>query len=298
MIALIRASKNPKAAREGLMKEFNLTEIQAQAILDMRLQRLTNLEILELRREYKEIEALIGKLEGILKSEKKLLKVIKDELADIADKYGDDRRTQFIRPDAELPADEEEAPAPDPTTAILTRGGFFKRMPRKQFDKLMAQEDADRPAYLFDTDTAGKLLCFTDRGNCFTLPVSSIPDVKPSQRGSAPGGLLAGLESGENIVGVMELPAKLEGHMLLTTRQGMVKRTELSQFSVRGAKFAAIKLREGDSLIAVRRLGSEKNLLMITAHGMSIAFTLDEVNVTGRVAWACAAYRLARATSA
>lgn len=156
-------------------------------------------------------------------------------------------------------------------------------MPRKQFDKLMAQEDADRPAYLFDTDTAGKLLCFTDRGNCFTLPVSSIPDVKPSQRGSAPGGLLAGLESGENIVGVMELPAKLEGHMLLTTRQGMVKRTELSQFSVRGAKFAAIKLREGDSLIAVRRLGSEKNLLMITAHGMSIAFTLDEVNVTGRV---------------
>lgn len=283
VIALIRASKNPKAAREGLMKEFNLTEIQAQAILDMRLQRLTNLEILELRREYKEIEALIGKLEGILKSEKKLLKVIKDELADIADKYGDDRRTQFIRPDAELPADEEEAPAPDPTTAILTRGGFFKRMPRKQFDKLMAQEDADRPAYLFDTDTAGKLLCFTDMGNCFTLPVSSIPDVKPSQRGSAPGGLLAGLESGENIVGVMELPAKLEGHMLLTTRQGMVKRTELSQFSVRGAKFAAIKLREGDSLIAVRRLGSEKNLLMITAHGMSIAFTLDEVNVTGRV---------------
>ena len=283
VIALIRASKNPKAAREGLMSEFNLSEIQAQAILDMRLQRLTNLEILELRREYKEVQALISKLEGILKSEKKLLKVIKTELSEIAEKYGDDRRTQFVHPDDDLPAVEEEAPAPDPTTAMLTRGGFFKRMPRKQFDKLMTQDDADRPAYLFDTDTASKLLCFTDKGNCFTLPVSSIPDVKPSQRGSAPGGLLAGLESDEKLISIMELPAKLDGHMLLATRQGMVKRTELSQFSVRGTKFAALKLREGDSLLTVRVLGSESNLLMITARGMAIAFALEEVSVTGRV---------------
>ena len=283
VIALIRASKNPKTAREGLMSEFNLSEIQAQAILDMRLQRLTNLEILELRREYKEVQALISKLEGILKSEKKLLKVIKTELSEIAEKYGDDRRTQFIHPDDDLPVVEEETPAPDPTTAMLTRGGFFKRMPRKQFDKLMTQEDADRPEYLFDTDTASKLLCFTDKGNCFTLPVSSIPDVKPSQRGSAPGGLLAGLESSEQLVCVMELPNKPDGHMLLITRQGMVKRTEMSQFSVRGTKFAALKLRQGDSLLTVFALGNESNLLMITARGMAIAFALDEVSVTGRV---------------
>lgn len=284
VIALIRSSKNPKAAREGLMSEFALSEIQAQAILDMRLQRLTNLEILELRREFKEIEALIAKLEGILKSPKKLIKVIKDELSEIAQKYGDDRRTQFVRACDEPELEDEDAPAPESTTAMLTRGGFFKRMQRRQFERIMAQEDADRPAYLFDTDTAHKLLCFTDRGNCFTLPVTAIPDVKPSQRGSTPGGLLAGLESGENIVSILELPGqKPKGQLMLATKQGMVKLTEYAQFVVRGTKFAAIKLREGDALIAVRELRGEANVLMITAGGLSKAFAISEVSVTGRV---------------
>ena len=283
VIALIRASKNPKAAREGLMQEFALSEAQAQAILDMRLQRLTNLEILELRREYREIQALISRLEGILKSEKKLLRVIKDELTEIADKYGDDRRTQFIGPDAELPPEAEEAPAPDPTTAMLTCGGFFKRMPRRQFEKLMAQEDADWPAFLFYTDTARKLLCFTDRGNCFALPVSAIPDVKPSQRGSTPGGLLAGLESEERIVSMLELPPdKPEGNLLLVTRQGMAKLTDMAQFVVRSSRFAALKLREGDALLSAIPLRGESNLVIITAQGMALAFKLSELSVTGR----------------
>ena len=110
VIALIRGSKNPKAAREALMRELSLTEVQAQAILDMRLQRLTNLEILELRREFKEIEALINRLEGILKSEKKLLKVIKDELSAIAEKYGDERRTQLISPTPNCPSPRKRRP--------------------------------------------------------------------------------------------------------------------------------------------------------------------------------------------
>ncbi len=284
VIALIRGSKNPKAAREALMRELSLTEVQAQAILDMRLQRLTNLEILELRREFKEIEALINRLEGILKSEKKLLKVIKDELSAIAEKYGDERRTQLIKPDAELPEPEEEAPAPDPTTAMLTRGGFFKRMPRKQFDKLMAQDDADRPEFVFDTDTARRLLCFTDRGNCFTLPVSAIPDVKPSQRGSTPGGLLAGLEQDEHIVSIIELAdSQPQVMLMLATRQGMIKQTESAQFVVRGTKFAALKLRPGDSLLTVRELHGESRVLMVSALGMAIAFGVDEVSATGRV---------------
>jgi DNA gyrase/topoisomerase IV subunit A len=114
--------------------------------------------------------------------------------------------------------------------------------------------------------------------------VTAIPDVKPSQRGSTPGGLLAGLESGENIVSILELPGqKLKGQLMLATKQGMVKLTEYAQFVVRGTKFAAIKLREGDALIAVRELKGEANVLMITAGGLSKAFAISEVSVTGRV---------------
>ena len=149
---------------------------------------------------------------------------------------------------------------------MLTRGGFFKRMPRKQFDKLMAQDDADRPEFVFDTDTARRLLCFTDRGNCFTLPVSAIPDVKPSQRGSTPGGLLAGLEQDEHIVSIIELAdSQPQGMLMLATRQGMIKQTESAQFVVRGTKFAALKLRPGDSLLTVRELHGESRVLMVSA---------------------------------
>ena len=289
VIALIRASKNGKEAKARLMERFGFTDVQAQAILDLRLQRLTGLEIEALRREYADILKLIDTLEGILKSEKKLMNVIKKELREIADQFGDDRRTTLIReePDESLPI-AEEAPPPEEAVVFFTRGGQLRRMSPRYFEKQdMPTQESDMARWLFHTQTDHTLLFFTDRGNCYPLSVGALNESnKPKERGGALSGVLAGLETDEKCVSLLLItPGSLNGmgDLLFFTRQGQVKCTNAVEYDVKRAKFAAINLKNGDSLLSVVPAEEGADILMLSRKGMCIRFPLDSVPEMGRV---------------
>ena len=225
VIALIRAAKNPKEAREGLMEKFALTQAQAQAILDMRLQRLTGLEILALRKEYAEVQRTVARLEGILHSEKKLLRVIREELSDIRDRYADPRRTELVQEES-LPAQEEREEVPaDPCYVLRTRLGYLKRLSPKFYAKKEESEDA--PEEVLSLKTDDKLLFFTSLGFCYTICADQIPECRMKDRGIAPAGLLAGLEKEERVLRVLPRDLACET-LLFVTRAGLVKRTARS----------------------------------------------------------------------
>ncbi len=290
VIALIRGSKNPKEAKEKLMFRFDLSEIQAQAILDMRLQRLTNLELLALRKEYEDILKLIDRLEGILGSERKLMTVIRKELQEIADEYADERRTT-IEKAAEAPAEIfKEVLAPEEAILAYTRAGFLKRMRpdiyRKNPLPSREENEGDSAEFLFMSSTNETLLIFTDHGNCYPLAVSSLNECKPKDRGQLLTGVLAGLEDGEKALWISCLRLVDAGHMpdfLFITRQGMVKRTAAVDYDVRSKKFAAVTLKKGDALMAVIPAATRDDLLMLTRAGMCIRFALDTVPTQGRI---------------
>ena len=279
VIRLIRSSKNPKEARGRLMERFELTEIQAQAILDMRLQRLTNLEILTLRKEYAELLKLIANLKAILASEKKLMNVIKKELMEIREKFADPRRTELVDFFQEIVI-EPEAPAADETAVVLTRAGFVKRMSPKALEKA---DKTDAPDQVISCFTDEKLLFITDLGNCYPVPVSQIPECRPRDRGIALGGLLAGLEKNENLVSLT--PAgNYEGELLFATQNGLVKRTACAELNVRKPRFACISLKGDDRLAAALSPAGYEGVLLLSRQGMAIHFALEEVSLIGRTA--------------
>ncbi|MBQ4088656.1 MAG: DNA topoisomerase (ATP-hydrolyzing) subunit A [Clostridia bacterium] len=279
VIAIIRGSKNPKEARVKLMERFSLTEIQAQAILDMRLQRLTNLEILTLRKEYADLQKLIASLKAILASEKKLMNVIKTELTEIREKYADERRTELVDSFKEIVI-EQEKPVADEAVVICTRAGFIKRMAPKTFEKAEMQ---DAPERVIPCLTDEKLLFITDMGNCYPVAVSQIPECRPRERGLAPGGLLAGLETGENLVTVLH-PGDYSGEYLFCTANGLVKRTLKADLNVRKGKFACIGLKRDDKLIEVADPAGFESALLVSRGGMAIHFAIEEASQVGRTA--------------
>ncbi|MBR4726281.1 MAG: DNA gyrase subunit A, partial [Clostridia bacterium] len=287
VIRLIRASKTPKEARAALMNAFVLTEIQAQAILDMRLQRLTNLEILSLRNEYAEVQKLIARLQGILKSEKKLMDVIRKELLEIKERYADPRRTAIEDAQAAEMVVEPEAPVADEAAVLLTHGGFLKRMLPKNYEKQLAAEaNPEPPAYLFNTETDRRLLFFTNLGNCYPLTVGQVPECRLKDRGMPLGGLLQGLESGETVSALfcMAPGGDWPGDLMFVTKKGMIKRTAFAEYNVRKTKFAATNLRKDDALLAVMPIGAEmESLMLVTRLGMVIHFPIGEIAAIGRV---------------
>ena len=289
VIALIRASKNGKEAKSRLMERFGFSDVQAQAILDLRLQRLTGLEIEALRREYADILKLIDTLEGILKSEKKLMNVIKKELREIADQFGDDRRTQIIREEAdETPVIVEEAPLPEEAVVFLTRGGQLRRMAPRYFEKQdMPEKESDMARWLFHTQTDHTLFFFTNKGNCYPLSVGALNETtKPKERGGQLSSVLAGLEEGEECVSLMLImPGSLNAmsDLIFFTRQGQVKRTSAADYDVKRSKFAAVNLKGDDQLLCVAPAEENEDLLMISRRGMCIRFPLDTVPEMGRV---------------
>ena len=254
VIALIRASKNPKEAKQGLMARFELDDVQAQAILDMRLQRLTNLELLALKKEYEDLLKLISRLEAILKSEKKLLGVIRTELQEIADEYGDDRLTSLEKAAPASTVVVEDTPIAEEAVVAFTRGGQLKRMAPAQYRKApleQSEDKSDQPRFLFMTDTDETLLFFTNLGNCYPLRVDALAEIKPRDRGS-----------------------------LLT---GVMKRTAAADYDVRSKKFAAVNLKAGDSLLSVTPASTRDDMLLFTRKGMCIRFGLDTVPTQGRI---------------
>ncbi len=283
VIRLIRASKNPKEAKQALMQAFKLTDIQAQAVLDMRLQRLTNLEVLTLRDEFKKVTTLIERLTAILKSEKKLYGVIKKELLEIREQYRDDRRTQLSdKVVGKIVIEPIKAEAED-AVVMLTDKGFLKRMTPRAFDKWV--EDMEQPPrWAQKAKTDWRLLLFTNIGNCYSLTVDQLPDSRPKERGVALSGILPGLKKNENLVGMLCISSEDEsGSLLFVTKNGMVKRSKLSEYIVRRTKIAGISIKKGDELTSVQRIDQDQsNLLLITQKGMAIHFALEEVPETGR----------------
>ena len=291
VIKLIRASENPKAAKIGLIERFDLTEIQAQAILDMRLQRLTGLEILALRKEYAEVLKLIEKLEAILASEAKLLKVIKGELQEVSNLYGDDRRTTLENVENVIEAAAKVEVVAEEAIVTFSRGGYLRRMYPRNYRRLppirLENENIeDAPLFLFETETDRTLFFFTNIGNCYTLSVGALPEMnKPKERGSLLSGVLAGLESGEEIVHILcttyeELPSRPD--LLFVTKQGLLKRSVATEYDVHRQKFAAVKLRDGDRLLSVVDLNPALDMLCISQNGMSIRFHTDSLPSMGR----------------
>ena len=289
VIQLIRKSENPKAAKAGLMESFCLTEIQAQAILDMRLQRLTGLEILALRKEYAELLKTIAELEAILNNEKKLMNVIKKELQAVADQFGDERRTTIEEVHNVVEALVKEEKTAEEALITFSREGYLRRSWPKA-KKAAQPEDSlpdDPPVYSFETDTDHTLFFFTDLGNCYQLNVGALPEMnKPKDRGSLLSGVLAGLETDEKPVYLMCATAEELNtlpDLLFVTARGQLKRSAASEYAVKRSKFGALNLREGDSLHAVLSLDLSADVLMISETGMCIRFHADQVPAMGRV---------------
>ena len=289
VISLIRKSKNPREAKEQLMNRFGLTDIQAQAILDLRLQRLTGLEIDALRKEYAAILKTIDRLEGILKSEKKLIAVIRAEMNEIREKYGDDRRTELTADDsAKLPA-VETGPIAEETAILRLRDGQLRRMSPRMVDKYLQQPGVrEEVLEIIRTMTDHTLYIFSNKGNCFMLDVAKLPEtMRLKERGSLLTGLIAGLEDNENAVAMICTKTEdmeKKGEFLFVTQNGQVKRSAAEDYAIRRSRFAAINLKGDDELVGMAQLQPQDkgDLLLVTQSGMGIRFKLNTIPTTGR----------------
>jgi DNA gyrase subunit A len=277
VIALIRASKTPKAAKEGLMERYKLTEIQAQAILDLRLQRLTNLELIAIEREYKEVKKLIEELLSILDSPKKLRGVIKKELLAIKESFAVPRRTRLIDGETEIVVEQSDLKVVEDVVVALLGGDRFRRTPKRLFSA--EQLEGENVTALLDTDTDKKLKLFSNLGNAFTLSVEEIAETRQNAKPMFLNTLLT-LEKGEHIVSCFEESG--EGDLFFFTKQGLVKRTPASEYVTKTKRIGAISLKGGDELLGVQKK-AEANILLITALGMSIRFESESVPEMGRV---------------
>ena len=283
VIRIIRASGSPAEARDGLMKRFALTQVQAQAILDMRLQRLTNLQVLELRREYEEVKALIATLQAILDEPKKLVAVIKKELLAIKKAYGHPRRTELLGESPVIEVDESELKVAENVVVYATPAGI-KRVSAKVYEQKGPQEEGP-VAFAVAAQTGRRVQFFTNLGSMYAIDAEEIPEPRGKQLGVLPAALFAGWQNGERIVAAFAFEDKPEGSLLFFSKKGLVKRTALSEYETRSKKLAAAGVKEGDEIFAVLRDdGTVPSILAVTEKGMSIRFPSDSVPAAGRTA--------------
>ena len=290
VINIIRSSKSVQDAKNSLMERFGLTEVQAQAIVDMRLRALTGLEREKLEAEYKELMDKISYLKAILADEKKLLGVIKDELLVISQKYGDERRTALGR-DVDEVTDEELIERENIVIA-MTKLGYIKRMPEDLFKaqnrggkgiRGMQTIDEDYIENLIVTTTHNYLMFFTNTGRVYRLKGYEIPEAGRTARGVAIVNLLQ-LQAGEKITAVIPLKSYEDGkYLFMATRNGMVKKTDILEYqNVRKTGLTAIVLRDNDELIEVKATNGDDDIFLITKKGMAIRFNEKDVRQTGR----------------
>ncbi|MDO4544085.1 MAG: DNA topoisomerase (ATP-hydrolyzing) [Clostridia bacterium] len=280
VIKLIRSSKNPKEAREKLMARFKLTEIQAQAILDLRLQRLTNLELLTIEREYAQILKLIEQLKGILSSDRKLVNLIKKELLEIREMLQQKRRTRLIPAETETVAIDEEKELVEDITVAVCADMKIRKCPKRLFN--LSQIAADRPRFIVEMKSNESLRLMTSSGSMLLLKASDIPETRGSGRAVNLVSLLT-FEKNENIVAAFNEDG--EGDYLFFTANGMVKRSAAAEYAVRSKRTAAIGLKDKDRLIKVERASKDDgSILLVSELGMSIRFDSDAVPAMGRTA--------------
>lgn len=290
VIRIIRGSTNTQAAKEGLIERFGLTEVQAQAIVDMRLRALTGLEREKLEQEHAELLKKIEEYKAILADEKLLLGVIKTEITLIADKYGDDRRTKFGYDESEI--DMEDLIPRGNTVIAMTSLGYIKRMTVDNFKtqhrggrgiKGMSTIEDDYIEDLLMTTTHHYLMFFTNFGRVYRLKTYEIPEAGRTARGTAIVNLLQ-LNPGEKISAMIPIREFTEGkHLFMVTKRGITKKTPIMEFSnVRKNGLAAISLRDDDELIEVKATDENSEIFLITKYGMCIRFKETDVRAMGR----------------
>ena len=291
VISIIRAARNVQIAKQELMERFELTDVQAQAIVDMRLRALTGLEREKLEAEYAELMEKIRKLQAILADRNTLLRVIREEILAIAEKYGDDRRTS-IGFDAYDISMEDMIPREN-TVITMTKLGYIKRMTVDNFRsqnrggrgiKGMQTLDDDYIEELMMTTTHHYVMFFTNTGRVYRLKAYEIPEAGRTARGTAIINLLQ-LMPGERITSVIPISKFEEGHyLMMATRKGLVKKTPIRDYAnVRKVGLAAISLRDDDELIEVKATDDKKDIILITKYGQCIRFKETDVRSTGRV---------------
>ena len=285
VISLIRASKTTQEAKSGLMEKFGLTDIQAQAILDMRLQRLTGLERDKIEAEYEELIKKINRLKEILANERLLLNVIKEEMLIIKENYADERRTEIRHAEGEI--DMRDLIEDEEIAITLTHFGYIKRLPADTYKSqkrggrgisALTTREEDFVKHLVSTTTHSKLLFFTNKGRVFRLNAYEIPEGKRQAKGTAIVNLLQ-LGPNEKIATLLAIDEKDDNkYLLLATKNGIVKKTDREEFkNINKAGLIAIGLREDDELIGVKVTDGNKDVLLVTKEGMSIRFDENDI---------------------
>ena len=290
VIKIIRGSKNGQEAKEKLIERFGLDDVQAQAIIDMRLRALTGLEREKIEQEYAELMARIAEFKAILADEKLLLGVIRKEISEIADKYGDDRRTS-IGFDEDDFTDEDLIPN-ELTVIAMTKLGYIKRMTIDNFKsqhrggkgiKGMQTIEDDYIEELFMTKTHHHILFFTNKGRVYRIKGYEIPEASRTARGTAIINLLQ-LMPEEKVTAIITLKEfDDERYLFMTTKSGIVKKTKIKDYAnIRKTGLIAMNLREDDELIEVKATNGEKDIILVTKYGMCIRFNEKDVRSTGR----------------
>jgi DNA gyrase subunit A len=296
VIRLIRGSKSPAEAREGLMRQFTLSQLQSQAILDMQLQRLTGLERQKILDELLELMKTVERLRAILSSQDLLMQLVVNELKAVRDKFGDDRRTEIIEDTGELRI--EDLIADEDMAITVTNTGYIKRTPITTYRAQrrggkgrigMRTREEDYVSHLFVASTHAYIMIFTDRGRAYWLKVHEIPDVGPGGKGKAIANLVQ-FEEGEKIAALLAVRAFPEQEdqqfIVMGSRKGTIKKTDLSAFSnPRAGGIIAMGIEDGDAVIAVELSDGREQIFIGTSDGKAIRFDETDVRPMGRNAY-------------
>lgn len=291
VIRIIRGSKTETLAKQGLMDRFNLSEKQSQAIVDMRLGRLTGLEREKLENEYRELLEKINYFKSVLANEFMVLQIIKDELTVIKDKFADDRRTQIIADESEF--DIEDLIQEEESAITLTHFGYIKRLPADTYKNQrrggkgiigLSTREEDFVENLFITSTHHFIMFFTNKGRVYRMKAYEIPEAGRQAKGTAIVNLLQ-LDPGEKITAVIPVAEYKEGlFLMMATRNGLVKKTDLMEYdNIRKGGLTAVTLRENDELIDVKLTDGNQDIMLATRKGMSIRFKETDARPIGRV---------------
>ncbi len=265
VIAVIRASKSKKDASDNLIDKFGFTEVQATAILELMLYRLTGLEIKVFEKEYRELERLIKRLQKILKDENELIKVIKTELLEITDRYKDSRRTEIIEDENEAKIDIEELVVVEDIVVTLSNEGFIKRVPLKSYNRSNAEPDSieyregDFAKYIFNSNTRDSIMLFTSKGNMYQIKGNTVPESRWKDKGEKVDSLIRGIDlDSESIVAAYSINNihSPENYIFITSR-GNIKKTPLEKFETNYTKLSALKLEDGEELVKVQLVEGE-----------------------------------------
>ena len=300
VIALIRNSQDPKVAKEGLMANFGLSEVQAQAILDMRLQRLTGLERDKILQEHKETVELIAQLRAILASEKEIYRIIVEELKEIKKQYGDDRRTQIIARSDEISV--EDLIVDEDMAVTISHEGYIKRNPVSLYRAQRrggkgkigtTTKEEDFVEDLFIASMHSYILFFTTIGKVYWIKVHELPQASRAAKGKPIVNLL-NLEPGERISAFLSVREFVEGRFVIfATKKGLIKKTDLMSYSnPRASGIRAIGLEEGDEVIGVKLTDGQQEIILSTLEGQSIRFKEEQVRPTGRGSYGVVGIRL------